>query len=111
MSSHSGPRVRTRHLAQSVPSVITNGQMNMAKWQDIITDDFDAGYSAIAEDIATSLWDTSLLQIAARYSEEVKEQCETLLTTVLLEILKMEEQKAISNYKQAILGINQQKEH
>jgi hypothetical protein len=83
----------------------------MTKWQDVITDDFDAGYSAIAETIALDLWDTPLLQIYTHYSDEVATQCETLLTTVLLEALKIEEGIAIENYKQAVLGINQQKEH
>ena len=83
----------------------------MTRWQDVITDDFDAGYSAIAEDISSRLWDTPLINIYMTYSKEVAAQCETLLTTVLLEALKIEEGKAIENYKQAVLGINQQKEH
>jgi hypothetical protein len=83
----------------------------MAKWQDVITDDFDAGYSAVAEDMAENLWNASLLQISTNYSREVATQCETLLTTVLLEALKIEEKKAIENYLQTMLGINKQKEH
>ena len=86
-------------------------ELNVTRWQDVITDDFDAGYSAIAEDISSRLWHTPLHRIYTTYSKEVAAQCETLLTTVLLEALIIEEGKAIDNYKQAVLGINQQKEH
>ena len=86
--------------------------MNMAKWQDIITDDFDVGYSAIAEDIAEKLWQSSLIEISTSYSLAVSMQCETLLTTALLEALKIEEEQAIEKYHQhVLLGINKQKEH
>ena len=83
----------------------------MTHWKEVITDDFDAGYSAIAEDISSRLWDTPLINIYMTYSKEVAAQCETLLTTVLLEALIIEERKAIDSYKQAVLGINQQKEY
>ena len=84
----------------------------MTHWKEVITDDFDAGYSAIAEDMAVNIWDMPLAEIYAKYTKEIAEQCETLLTKVLVEALKTEEQEAIDNYKQSVmLSALQQKEN
>lgn len=82
-------------------------------WREVITDDFDAGYSAIAEMIAVEIWDMPLSEIYAqnKSNEHIAKQCTDLQTTVLVEALKMEEQDAIDNYRQAILGAPYQKEN